>query len=93
MKDKNNQDMAKSLRTHMEKYLLGDLLGTASYFVKRDEWPVEQIAFEAKDFTNIAKVWALLHNGKLKEARDFAWNLDTANREMIPDDVWDYLTK
>jgi hypothetical protein len=88
-----NQDMATKLRSHMEKYLLPDLLGTANYFVKQDEWPVDQVAFEAKDFTNIVRVWALLNNDKLKEAKDFAWNLDTANREMISDDVWDYLTK
>ena len=85
--------MAKVLRAHIEKYLLRDLLGTASYFVRKNEWPADQIAFEAKDFTNIVRVWALLQDNKFEEAQKFAWNLDTANREMIPDNVWDYLTK
>lgn len=93
MKIKNEQDAAKSLRAYTEKHLVDNLFLSANYFVKQGEWEDGQIAFEAKDLTNIIRIWALLNNNKFELAKKIAWNLDTANREMIPDDVWDYLTK
>lgn len=58
--------------------------------IKDEDSIVENILYDHKC---IAEIVALMIKGKLREAQKYAQELDTVIREMIPEDVWNFLDK
>lgn len=44
------------------------------------------------DAKNLRKIRSLLRQGKIEEALDKGYGMDTCARELIPDKVWYFLT-
>lgn len=54
---------------------------------------LENLRISYKDAADLFCIGQYLEEDNFEKARKLAWNLDTAVREEIPDDVWDYLTE
>lgn len=83
MTEEKNQQMANVLRD----------IANSTITRFQNTWPDEDemLSMGYKDASDYTKIGYLITKSRYKEAAKVAWNMDTAARDNIPDDIYEFL--